>query len=220
MSKRAIVFLLAGIIALGGAAAAAEQVTIRDYVGVAWKDELVHEELTFAPGEYIGRPQATVIDPSGKAIPAQVENVQLHDDLSVRSMEVWFLASVAPEGESTYTIHAGKAQPDFEGLDVRETGDTIEFVTETPDATGICLIGRSKEYVWPIPAADAPGPIVDLLLPSGRRAGMGRFEVHSRSSCTRQTSLPAGRYSPRLASATSSTSASGSSPRGSFAAAR
>ncbi|MHB9025220.1 MAG: hypothetical protein ACYC7E_13795 [Armatimonadota bacterium] len=157
-------------------ASLARTVTITDYLGVDWQDDLVHYTLVFPQGAVKGVADAQVMT-GGKAIPSQVSDVQRHADGSVRSMNVWFFATVPANGAASYTITPGKKGPADAGVTVKTTPDSIELTTNAPRKIGIRLLNGAKTYAWPIPAAQAPGPIQSLLLPSGRTTGKGRFEV-------------------------------------------
>ncbi|MHB9132826.1 MAG: hypothetical protein ACYDBB_17290 [Armatimonadota bacterium] len=170
------------------AASPAKTVTLTDYVGVAWADELVHETLTFAPGVLKGVAAARV-EIGKAAILSQISDVVRHEDGSVKSMNVWFMASVPAYGAVTYTITPGKAGAVSAGVAVKTTADTVELTTSAPTPIGIRLLNGSKSFNWPAPAADVPGPIRGLLLPSGRVTGSGQLQVpfHVRGITTELT---------------------------------
>ncbi len=158
-------------------AAPAPEVTIRDGIGVEWRDELVHTTLSLPVGSLRGVAVVAVATADGKAIPAQVSDVTRHPDDSVKSCTVWFLASVPAHGAVTYRFRPGKSGPVDDAVSVKTTVDSIDLVTHAPNAVGIRLCKDSKEFAWPVPAAECPGPVRGLLLPSGRQTGQGRFEV-------------------------------------------
>jgi len=153
--KPSLVWMLcACAVALPACAAAPKTVTIQDYIGVDWQRELVHYAFQFAPGEMTA-PAARVTVVGGQAIPSQVSDVERHADGSVRSLTVWFYADVP----------------------AAVTKQFIELSTAAPRKIGIRLPSGGAQYDWPVPAQDVPGPIQTLLLPSGRTAGKGRFDV-------------------------------------------
>lgn len=151
-------------------------VTITDAIGVEWQNNLVHYALDFPAGALKGTAVARVTT-GGKAISSQVSDVLRYDDGSIRSMNVWFFANVPANSTVSYVIAPGKVGPVEAGVTVKTTPESIEFTTATPRTVGIRLLNGAKTYAWPIPAAQAPGPIQALLLPSGRTTGKGRFEV-------------------------------------------
>jgi len=174
-----LALLMGGLVLASGGArgvSLARTVTITDYIGTAWQDELVHYTLDFPHGAVNGVAEARVT--TGKqAIPSQLGEVTRYDDGSIRAMTVWFFANVPANGATSYTITPGKAAPAEAGVRVKTTSNTIELTTDAPKPIGIRLLNGAKTYDWPIKATDAPGPIQALLLPSGRTTGSGRFEV-------------------------------------------
>ena len=158
------------------AAPLAKTITITDYIGVAWTNELVHEPFAFAPGALKGGATARVAIGT-TAIPSQISDVVRHDDGSIKSMNVWFMATVPADGTVTFTITPGQPGAVATGATARTTADTIALTTSAPNPVGIRLLNTAKSYDWPIPAAQAPGPIQGLLLPSGRITGSGILEV-------------------------------------------
>jgi hypothetical protein len=151
-------------------------VTISDPTGLDWNDELVHYRLEFPPHEQTGIAIARV-ECGGTTIASQVSDVTRYEDGSIRAMTVWLKADVPANSTVSYTITAGKPGVDAAGVTVKATPETIELTTRAPDRVGIRLLNGEKRFAWPIPAADAPGPIQALLLPSGRVTGRGRFEA-------------------------------------------
>ena len=173
-------------LALGGLAAAVQlfaaappptKVTLTDYLGVDWKDELVHYPLDLPKGAVTGAAMAEVRTADGKAIPSQVSDVVRHDDGSLRSFNVWFIVNLSAGQSASYAITPGQSGPNDGGVSVKATDAAIEFTTKVPQPIGIRLVGGAKVYDPPVPATSVPGPIAALLLPSGREIGKGRFEV-------------------------------------------
>ena len=144
--------------------------------------ELVHYPLAFKPGEMKGKAGAEVRVSGGKAIPCQLSEVTRYDDGSVKSCTVWFFADLPANGMASYAITPGKQGVEQAGVSVREVGGdagnaAISLTTDAPQTIGIELLGGEKEYEWPVPAAQAPGPIRHLLLPGGQATGAGQFAV-------------------------------------------
>ena len=133
------------------------------------------------PGDAQAAAQAEKPDPQEAAddcgSASQVSDVTRHDDGSIRSFNVWFFANVPANQAVSYTIEPGRSGLSYDGAAIKATKDTIELTTRAPKTIGIRLLGGSREYPYPVPAAEAPGPIRSLLLPSGRTTGAGRFEV-------------------------------------------
>lgn len=178
-SKLVLAALCASIM-LNSAFAAKHQktVTITDHVGIDWRDELVHYEMTFKPGELPSKASARVTGPNGKPILHQISNVRRYDeDGSIQSFNVWFFASVKPNASATYKITAAKRGKKGTGVAIKYGDSFAELTTHAQANIGIRMLIDEKNYDWPIPAADVPGPIQALLLPSGRWTGQGRMEV-------------------------------------------
>lgn len=176
MLRFGIVLVLGLAAALPAVTAAPRTVEIRDHLGVDWKDELVHYPVQCEPGRVKGIARARV-KADGKPITCQVSDVVRHDDGSLRSCNVWFLATVPANGSVAYEIEPGKRGPHDALVDVRTTADSIEITTTAPNMAGIRLPGGGRKYDRPEPAAQAPAPIQGLLLPSGRWTGRGRIEA-------------------------------------------
>ena len=151
-------------------------VTITDYIGLDWQDDLVHYTLEFPPGAFSGLADARV-STDGNPIASQVSDVERYADGSIRSMNVWFFATVPANEAVSYTISPGKKAMAGPGVTVKQTAESIDLTTETPQTVGIRLLNGAQTYYWPISAAEAPGPVQALLLPSGRTTGKGRIEV-------------------------------------------
>ncbi|MHB9133340.1 MAG: hypothetical protein ACYDBB_19915 [Armatimonadota bacterium] len=167
-----VLSVLCATVAMG----VARKTTITDYLGLNWTNELVHYSLTFAPGELKGAAVIRV-ETAGKAIPSQVSNVLRYDDGSVKSCTLWLYANVPANQSVTYTFTPGKMGLQRTGVTAKVSGDSIELTTRTPQQIGIRLLNGAKDYQWPIPAAQVPGPLKALLLASGRETGEGRFAV-------------------------------------------
>lgn len=89
-------------------------VTITDYLGVDWQDDLVHYPLEFAAGEFPGAAQVEV-STGGRALPSQVSDVVRHPDGSIRSLNVWFFATVPADTAVSYLLTPGKRVPPTPG---------------------------------------------------------------------------------------------------------
>ncbi len=177
----AVPLLAAGTIGLFApkgvlAAPAQHTVTLNEYLGSDWSDELIHETITFKPGQ-LNRPDARVIGSDRKEIAAQVTHVQRYDDGSIRSMNVWFKAALPANGKAVYTIQPGTASKAPSGVTVKTDQGSITLLTKAPGPIGITLLGGEKTWGWQVPLTDALAPIQTLHLPSGKKAGKSRFNV-------------------------------------------
>jgi hypothetical protein len=160
------------------ASAAPRTVTLTDWVGLDWSNELVHYSFEFKPGEMKGEAVARVTQVRGKPVPSQVTDVERYEDGAIRSMTVWLMANVPSNRAVSYEISPGKAGPTGEGAAAKTTAAAIELTTPTAGGRiGIRLPNGAREFDWPVPATNVPGPIQALMLPSGSEAGQGRWEV-------------------------------------------
>lgn len=176
--RKTLLWVVAVMLSAGALAAEPRTVTIRDSVGQDWTNELVHYELTFAAGELKGEAVARVTPSDGRDIPSQVSDVTRHADSSISSMSVWFMADVRSNQSITYTIRPGKAGPSAKGASAVTGEHGIELATPTAAGRiGIRLPVGHREFEWPTPVTNVPGPIQALLLPSGRETGTGRWDV-------------------------------------------
>jgi hypothetical protein len=163
-------YLLAVLLAIVCAVAAcaappATTVTIHDYLGLEWSQELVHYDLSFPAGVL---PQATVrVETGGAAIPSQVSDVTRHPDGSVATLKVWFVASVPANGETRFTLLPGGTPNTTAGVAVATKPESVTLTTTGAKPIGIALPNSA--------VAAANGPILGLLLPSGKTIGQGKI---------------------------------------------
>ena len=159
------------------AAVPEKSVTLTDYLGAGYTDELVHYALDFPPGAVPGTAAIHVQAEGGNAIPCQLTEVTRHADGSMHACTVWFLATVPANGTVTYTLSPAKQPLPDAGITVKTDGDTLTMTTSAPNPLGIRLLNGAKTFDPPQAAADVPGPIQGLLLPSGHVTGASRLSV-------------------------------------------
>ena len=173
----ALLFALALALPAG---AASTTVTLRDYLGAGWTDELVHYPLTFAPGALKGEPSVRV-ETAGKPLASQISDITRHPDGSVQSCSVWFFATVPPNGAVTYTLTPGRTSPREPGVSVDLKNDSVTLKTPDPGSLGVRLPRPKQPPVarayFRLPASAAPAPIQALLLPSGKAVGPGKIQA-------------------------------------------
>lgn len=157
-----------------GLHAADVEVVLHERLGVAWANELVHESLSFAPGDLF-RPAVDVRDPSGQPIRCQVTDVTRHDDGSIRSMLVWFRVDLSAGGRAVYTLSPGKTFDLPASVRVKREGRFAAITTDAPQAIGIRIPADDVDFAWPTEFDDRLAPIQSLLLPSGQWVGRPRI---------------------------------------------
>lgn len=158
------------------AAPAPHKVTLTDYLGTDWTNELIHEPLTFPAGA-LTRATALVKGADGKSVASQVSDVERHEDGSVRSMKVWFFANLPANGTNAFTILPGEKPYPGKGVVVEQKDGSITLTTRAPKPMGIRLLGGAKSFPWPQQLEDSLCPIQKLLMPSGRAVGAGRLNA-------------------------------------------
>ncbi len=179
MIKCLLASLCAVLTALHVASAAPVEITLHDGLGLDWKDELVHYPLNL-PEKAVFEANAVEVAVKGHgAIPCQLSDIVRYPDGSVSSCKVWFRTDLGAGTTNVYIITPGKrGTMSAEPVKVEADAVSVTLSTLTPAGRiGIRLPAGSKIYDWPAPAAETPGPVLALLLPSGRETGSGRFEV-------------------------------------------
>ena len=173
--------LLLGVCCVSAEAADGRTVTIQNPLGVDWKDELIHYDLEGIPaGAVKGAATAGVKADSGAALVTQVSDVARHEDGSVRSMRVWFQATVPVNGAATFVITPGGASAPpaaLGGAAAIVNGETLELATAAPKPIAIRMPAGTIRHELPQPLKESHGPIQGLTLPSGAKLGAGRWEV-------------------------------------------
>jgi hypothetical protein len=173
---QSLILLCVVFVCCAVALAAPKSVTITDYLGLEWRDELVHSDLTLPAGQMKGAVLVQVT--AGKtALPSQVSDVTRYPDGSVKSCRVWFFANVPANGTATYTLTPGKAGATAAGVTVTAAPETVTLATGGAQPVGIRLLNGAKQFAWPAAAATVPSPIHGLLLPSGKVTGQGKIEA-------------------------------------------
>jgi len=166
-------------------------VTIQDYLGVTWSNELVHYKMEFKQGELKGAAIAKV-ETNGKNIPSQSSDITRYEnDGSVKSFNIWFQATIPADKSVNYKITPGKQPKSDKKLSVEQKNDY--FILKN-GLCGVKLLNLNKEYTWPADAKSIQGPILGLILPSGKITGKAYinapFKVHSiKSEITSQGPL-------------------------------
>lgn len=154
-------------------------VTLREQVGATWQNERVHVALDLPEKVMFDADAVTVAPVGGATIPCQTSDITRHADGSIAACKVWFDVALPAGATAAFTVTPGKKGARANGdLRVETNGTQVTLTTVTPAGrVGIRLPLVDETYVVPVAAAEAPGPVQALLLPSGRETGRGRFEV-------------------------------------------
>ncbi|MCX5659283.1 MAG: hypothetical protein NTW19_06115 [Planctomycetota bacterium] len=204
MNRSLLVMLaLAWIACLAAPALAAKphSFTIQDYIGVEWKNEPVHFHMEFAKGEFEGAATASAKIEGGAAVPCQVADVSRHWDGSVRSLDVWLMATIPVHGQVTYVITPGGKPAEKAGeagAIGKEADGKIEMTSAPSKGVGLVLPSGSKKY-FSAESSTVPAPIQGLILPSGRRTDPGHIDAPLRIMAYEATLLDQGPVFARAA---------------------
>ncbi|MBM4036088.1 MAG: hypothetical protein FJ291_30510 [Planctomycetes bacterium] len=182
--------LLVAIGSVEGTQAAERTFTLRDHINHAWSDELVHYQVSFGPGEcWTGG--ARLADHTGRLVPLQFSEVELHPDGSVAEASVWFQASVPPNASVTYTLTGGKkrdkAVPHKSDLSLVKEKDSAVLATTQ---VGVRVLLGERRFATPQSAERVPAPLQGVRLRTGARTGRGWIET--KHQCTGYSAVIAG----------------------------
>jgi hypothetical protein len=175
---RRIVWFLCGVLVLAGTAMGAEQkFTLRDSIGRAWSNELIHYDVQFPAGQCWTN-GARLVDDAGAPVPGQWSDLKLHPDGSVASGSVWFVLSLPANATRTFTLHGGKqteasARYDTD-LALQLDGHSVSLTTSK---TGVRLPLGAEKFPAPQPADKLPAALQGIRLASGGWTGRGWFET-------------------------------------------
>ena len=164
--------LLVAASAHGAAHRLGETLTLKEHLGHAWPNELIHYDLAFAPGQ--GRSaDARMLDGNGKEVPAQLSAVTKHPDGSIQSAQVWFLVSLQPGEVRQFTLQPGQSRAASDRKLTRN-GDTLQV---NNGLVGARFQLGEKQFETPIPASEAPAFLAAVQLRGGGWTGRGWFET-------------------------------------------
>jgi hypothetical protein len=174
-----VIFAVAAVLcALSAAAHAAEYretITLREPLGQAWTDELVHYDLAI-PQAKVGAATFSITDEDGKAAPLQVEVLESKPD-GVRRVRLWLKTTLAAGQVVSYTAawndENRKAARPGPALAVRR-GDGRLLVMA--GAFELMVPAPDKPFEKPVPLKKSPAPILGLR-PAGDQAWYGTWSL-------------------------------------------
>ncbi len=85
-----------------------DSVTLKEHLGHAWPNELVHCDDVFARGE-VPSTDVHIVDGKGRDVAAQPSAVTRHPDGSIQKAQVWFLVSLQPGEVAQFKLQPGKS---------------------------------------------------------------------------------------------------------------
>jgi hypothetical protein len=156
--------------------------SIQDHLDHTWTNELVHYDITAAPGEF--RPgSAQLRDENGHTLPVQLANVSTHPDGSVKTAEVWFIVSVPAGEKRAFVLTGGRQesapQPAADDLSAKiENGSAVL----SDSKIAVRVLNGEKKWDTPQAASQLPAPLQGVRLPSGVWTGRGWFETAHRAT--------------------------------------
>jgi hypothetical protein len=157
------------------------KVSLREPIGIAWRDELIKYPLSFKAGLWTGPAVLSVTDDKGQELTSQITDLQRHADQSIASLVLWLKVDLDADQARTFTVRPGvqgQAPTATTGsLVAKADAQQIELLTDAPKAVGIRLLAGKREFTPAIAASQAPGPIRSLLLPSGKSVGKGTIQA-------------------------------------------
>ncbi len=166
-----ILLLLCAGIAFALPYAAGDTIRLKEYVGKAWADELLHYDLTFAQGAFPGGTARLFID--GTEAPGQLAGVTTWPDGSLRAATLWLVTTLTPNSVQQLTLQPGKPTGASD-LRVTRAGDVLEVTT---DRTGARFNLMEKTFDPPVAAAQTPSFLTAIRQRSGAWGGRGWFET-------------------------------------------
>jgi hypothetical protein len=179
-----VLFAAFGMVLFHPCRAAEHTLVLREYLRQSWTDELLYYPFIAENGACDAR-SVTLTSPHG-AVPAQLTDIVTWPGTQwVKSARLSFIAGLAPLAADTYMIRYS-TQPSAAGpatdLRVTPAADQVEIATRQ---FGARLLLGTKTYPQPVPAAQAPGPVIALRMGDGawfggsRMAGPGKIAGYS-----------------------------------------
>lgn len=157
-------------------AAVTRTFTIAEPVGLAWGPDRVTYAVEFPQGEVV--PQGLrLTGPAGEPVAVQLTGITLWPDgRTVRTAELSFVASLAPDETRTWTLQAGRDSVLQPRTDLRaaEREDYLELRT---DQVGLRLPVGTQTFATPVAAEEVPAPLLALRLRDGEWIGRGWWQT-------------------------------------------
>jgi hypothetical protein len=140
--------------------------TLKEYLGHAWSNEVIHYDYVFAPGECRST-DVRLLDSDGKEIPAQLSAVTRYADGSLQSAQVWLLVTLGPNEVKQFSLHSGPSRAST-NLEVTRSGDVLEV---NNGLVGARFQLGEQQFKSPIPASQVPAYLQAVQLRGGERTG-------------------------------------------------
>ncbi len=158
-------------------------IPLRDHLNLGWTNETVSYPVNFQQGACV--PASVRLSGPTGSMPVQIYDIGYWTNTTyVQTARIAFVVStLAPLGSNSYTLTyspdpAGTPMPDS-GLSIEETSGQLLAVTRVATnwvhRPGVLLRTGEAQYDPPIPAADAPAPIIGLRTVDGTNFGGSRL---------------------------------------------
>ena len=171
-----------------------DEITLKEQLGRAWPNELIHYDYAFAPGECPSS-DVHIHSVNSKKLPAQLRVITRHADGSIHQAEAWFLVSLQPHESRQFQLQPGKAAAGSE-LQAIPKGDMIEVKN---GMVGARFHLGEKRFATPAQATEVPTFLQAVQLRSGGWTGRGWFETPKRCRSYRVAITESGPVFARIA---------------------
>jgi hypothetical protein len=166
---------LAALTAHARAAEFQESFTLREPLGCAWTEELVHRDVKTSGGN-VAADNFALFDSEAKAVPVQVEVLEGKPE-AVRRARLWFKTTLAAGGEATYRAawnDAGrKAVRPGGGVLVRRGQDDLIVLGGQFE---VMIPAPAKPFAKPVEMKKVPAPILGVR-PAGDATFLGSWSL-------------------------------------------
>jgi len=175
MARASLWLILLTILAWRGWAGEKE-FTLTDYLRHDWRDEVVRFGVEFAPGECDGKNLALAQVWDGQRVPCQLIEVARHPDGSVQRARLVFIADLPARQSRTWRLgFGGAAEPAPPASQLSAVQDG-EYLVLSSGTIAVRVPFGQRRYRAPVPAAQAPAPLLGVKGPDGQWRGKGWLE--------------------------------------------
>ena len=178
--QRPFVLLLLAVLLLPATPAAGKEyartLPVREPLGHAWTDELVHRDVTVREAGVAARTLA-LTDAAGSAVPIQVE-ILAGKPQAVQRVRLWWKMTLPPGATVAYRLtYRDDGQPAKQpatGLSLRRQGDRLVLSTGVSE---VVLSAPAKPFGEPVSLAKAPAPILGVRPAAGQGPWCGTWRL-------------------------------------------
>jgi hypothetical protein len=151
--------------------------TIREPFNLAWGPDRVTYPVEFPQGA-VSTNGVALVDETGQPVPVQLSETAIWPDKSLKSANVSFMVTLAPDQLRTWTLTAGRKAVKLVRTDLRAALDAkAHVITLENGKTGIRLVGGAVTFPHPVGGDALPAPIQRVKLSDGRWIGNGAWQT-------------------------------------------